>query len=78
VTLQKTTLSEGLLATSIISTCLIICFFYFLFVFIFSRQGGLLCIALAVLELFSNLGCPRTFSVDQVGLELGDPPASAF
>jgi hypothetical protein len=44
-------------------------FFFFLFFFFLFFETGFLCIALAVLEL--------THSVDQAGLKLRNPPASA-
>jgi hypothetical protein len=40
-----------------------ICLFIYLFIFGFSRQG--------------SPGCPGTYSVDQAGLELRNPPAFA-
>jgi hypothetical protein len=54
----------------ILSTSLADCLFVFVFVFcffVFSRQG---------FSLYSP-GCPGTHSVDQAGLELRNPPASA-
>ena len=44
-------------------------FFFFLFLFFLVFETGFLCVALA--------GCPGTHSVDQAGLELRNPPASA-
>jgi hypothetical protein len=43
-------------------------FFVFVFVFLDFFETGFLCI---------SLGCPGTHSVDQAGLELRSPPASA-
>jgi hypothetical protein len=50
---------------------IVFCFVLFCFVlFCFVFETGFLCVALAA-------GCPRTHSVDQAGLELRNPPASA-
>jgi hypothetical protein len=43
--------------------CLFVCFLFF----VLSRDRASLC----------SLGCPGTHSVDQAGLELRNPPASA-
>jgi hypothetical protein len=42
--------------------------FLFFSFFVFLRQGFF---------LYAALGCPETYSVDQTGLELRNPPASA-
>jgi hypothetical protein len=44
------------------------CLFLFLFLFLFFRDRVSLC----------SPGCPGAHSVDQAGLELRNPPASAF
>jgi hypothetical protein len=49
--------------------CLFVWFFVFVFVFVFVFLQDRV-------SLYSP-GCPRTYSVDQAGLELRNPPASA-
>jgi hypothetical protein len=57
----------GVLSGAFWPRCLFFFFFFFFFFFGFSRQG--FSVALAV--------CPGTHFVDQAGLELRNPPASA-
>jgi hypothetical protein len=50
-----------------VCVCVCLLFFFFFFFFVFLRQVSL-----------CSPSCPGTHSVDQAGLKLRNPPASAF